>query len=104
MISVMANACVEFDNGEEKVVTVLGFNRLPDWVAGTDYFKLCSTPVLGKPALIHAFEGSSDKSMQKADAIRAENKALREKIKALQEKAEMETSDETLKAVSLKKE
>ena len=62
MISVMSNATLEFSNGDETVVASVGFNRLPDWVGQTEYFKLCSS---GITPLITQFEGTSECTMGK---------------------------------------
>lgn len=85
MISVMANATLEFTNGEQTVKAVIGLNRLPDWVGKTEYFALCKK---GLAPLITEFEGSSDKSLNEAEALRLENVELRNKLRAHEEAKE----------------
>lgn len=85
MISVMSNATLEFSKDGQTVKAEIGFNRLPDWVAGTDYFKLCTS---GITPLVTQFEGSSDKALNEAEALRLENLALKEKLREQSEKEE----------------
>lgn len=85
MISVMANATLEFTNGEQTVKAEIGFNRLPDWVGNNDYFKLCKK---GLAPLITEFEGSSDKSLNEAEALRHELAIVKDKLRAAEEAKE----------------
>lgn len=100
MISVMANATLEFSNGQETVKAEIGFNRLPDWVGNNDYFKLCKK---GFAPLITEFEGSSDKSLDEAEALRLENEVLRDKLRAQNEAAEQETVTDMVEIATKKK-
>lgn len=93
MISVMANATLQFSNGEETVVANVGFNRLPDWVATNDYYKLCCG---GINRLLVPFEGSDDKTLQKVADLEEENEKLKLALKAKEEKAEQAETFENL--------
>lgn len=95
MISVMANATLEFTNGQETVKAEIGFNRLPDWVGNNDYFKLCKK---GLAPLITEFEGSSDKSLNEAEALRMENAVLRDKLRAQDEAKDQVAIEQVIEA------
>lgn len=91
MIHVMANARIELKCGDDKIVTELGFNQLPDWVRQDPYFEMCKS---GLTPLLTEFEGSSDKSLDKAEAIALENEELKQRIKALEEAQALGKTDE----------
>jgi len=86
MVKVLANKVLAFDRGEKdrdgRLVTEktkIGFCELPDWVAGTDYFKAAVAD-----GSIKEFTSASEsetvlKEMEKLEAIKAEIATLEEK-------------------------
>ena len=94
MIKVLANALLEFANGEEKVKTSIGFCTLPDWVAETQYYK---TAVLY--GQINPVEDSSPKAQEEMlkqqeniEALKAEAKALEERLEVVRNKGQKEAN------------
>jgi len=88
MVHVMSNATIEFKGDDnENFMCKVGFNSLPDWVEKTDHFKLCKG---GLTPMINVIDGSSDKSIDLSSAVMAENEELKLKLKALEEKKELQ--------------
>ena len=87
-IKCLANKVLEFKRDNEKVKTTLGFCELPNWVASTRYYKLA---VVG--GSIKPFDGQTTdeevlKENEKVEALRAEYKALEEKIEMAKSKGQ----------------
>jgi hypothetical protein len=97
MIRVLADKVLGFDNGEKdshgnlKIhKTKIGFCELPDWVAKNEYYKKAI-----KDGSLKPFE----KSSQSEEVLKGQEKleALRQEIKALEEKKELlKTSEEVI--------
>lgn len=89
MIKVLADKVLGFHNGDLDskgnliiVKTKIGFCELPDWVAETDYFKAAT-----KDGSLRPFESanSSEAVLKEQEKLQA----LRDEIKALEEKRDL---------------
>lgn len=83
MIKVLANRCLEFDNGIEKVRTQIGFCELPGWVSTTPYFKAAIVD-----GSLKSFESNSPKIQEEILKGEEAIKALKDEYTALEEKIE----------------
>lgn len=95
MIKVLADKVLGFSNGDRDkngalvmVKTTIGFCELPDWVGETQYYKLALAEGSLKP---FSSPGESE------DVLKAQEKlqALQDEIKALEEKKDLLSSDNT---------
>lgn len=87
MTNFMSTRSLEFTNEDGQTArATVGFNSLPDWVGQTDYFKLCKR---GLTPFVSQIDGTSEKSIDNAVALQEENEALKLKLKALEEKKDL---------------
>ena len=89
MLKLMANKVLAFTQGEKdakgrliKVKTKVGFCTLPDWVEQDDYYKLA----ISDGSITSFTSSADDENVLKAQERLA---ALKEEIKALEEKREL---------------
>jgi hypothetical protein len=95
-IKVLADKCLAFDRGEKdgqgklvRAITKIGFNELPDWVEGTDYYKAAVNEGSLKPFGSSGESETVQKEQEKLQALKDEIKALEEKRDLLNSVAEV---------------
>jgi hypothetical protein len=99
MIKVLANAVREFDRGEEKVKTSIGFCELPNWVGEHPYFEMCK-----KEGSIRSFESVDSPKLEEMVKDQERAEALKREIAELEEKREATVTKGTDKINALKEE
>ena len=100
MIKFLSDRCLSFNRGERDAKGTLitadakiGFNELPDWVAGDPYYEICVKHNLIKPFAESSKSEDTQKDMEAAQALREEIRALEEKRDMLKTQAGAKTPE-----------